>query len=155
MSEADISEWPEQSHPRVMASTNSIPLLTSLDISTLPMEKVSKFYLAVTSNALGTVNVPVFAFRSARKGPVFGITCAIHGNEVNGIPVIQKLFEDIDTAANNNTNSLTETLRVDCGTVIGIPVVNVPGFLASIRCFDDESKQDLNRLMPGYISHCI
>ncbi|KAL1889486.1 hypothetical protein Sste5346_008864 [Sporothrix stenoceras] len=43
----------------------------------------------------------------------------------------------------------SEPLHIERGTVIGIPVVNVPGFLASIRCFDEDSKQDLNRLMPG------
>lgn len=116
------------------------PVYKNLDPSTLPEGKVVKFDLVLTANALETVKVPVLAYRSRKAGPTVGITCAIHGNEINGIPVIQKLFEDID---NNSLELLS-------GTVIGVPVVNVPGFLASIRQFDDESKQDLNRLMPGY-----
>lgn len=116
------------------------PVYKNLDPSTLTEGKVVKFNLVLTANALETVNVPVLAYRSRKAGPTVGITCAIHGNEINGIPVIQKLFEDI----NNNS------LELLSGTVIGVPVVNVPGFLASIRQFDDESKQDLNRLMPGY-----
>ncbi|RAO68930.1 uncharacterized protein BHQ10_004942 [Talaromyces amestolkiae] len=115
------------------------PVYKNLDPSTLTEGKVVKFNLVLTANALETVNVPVLAYRSRKAGPTVGITCAIHGNEINGIPVIQKLFEDI----NNNS------LELLSGTVIGVPVVNVPGFLASIRQFDDESKQDLNRLMPG------
>lgn len=112
---------------------------TQLNIQSLPLDKVTKLYITMTPSALGTIDMPVFAYRSSNSGPTIGITSTVHGNEVNGIFVIEKLFESI---ANSS-------IQVTSGTIIGVPVVNVPGFLASIRCFDDESKQDLNRLMPG------
>ena len=31
-----------------------------------------------------------------KPGPTVGIAAAIHGNELNGIPVIQRLFREID-----------------------------------------------------------
>ncbi|KFY87330.1 hypothetical protein V500_07028 [Pseudogymnoascus sp. VKM F-4518 (FW-2643)] len=136
----------------------SLPVFNSLNIEALPVDTVSKFFITIAPGALGTVDVPVYAYRSSKPGPVVGITCAIHGNEVNGIPVIQRLFSRIErgtTHKHRNTQETSEdgqeSLRVDCGTIIGIPVVNVPGFVASMRFFDDDSKQDLNRLMPGKI----
>ncbi|KFY38370.1 hypothetical protein V495_06614 [Pseudogymnoascus sp. VKM F-4514 (FW-929)] len=136
----------------------TLPVFNSLDIEALPVDTVSKFFITIAPGALGTVDVPVYAYRSSKPGPVVGITCAIHGNEVNGIPVIQRLFSRIErqtthqqSNAQGTSEGRQESLTVDCGTIIGIPVVNVPGFVASMRYFDDDSKQDLNRLMPGKI----
>ncbi|OBT79638.1 hypothetical protein VF21_01346 [Pseudogymnoascus sp. 05NY08] len=136
----------------------SLPVFNSLDIEALPVDTVSKFFITIAPGVLCTVDVPVYAYRSSKPGPVVGITCAIHGNEVNGIPVIQRIFSRIERGTTHKHRNTQETLedgqeslRVDCGTIIGIPVVNVPGFVASMRCFDEESKQDLNRLMPGKI----
>lgn len=69
-----------------------------------------------------------------RDGPVVGITSTIHGNELNGIPVIHQLFDRIDC----------ETLN---GTVVAVPVVNVHGYTRYQRAFSDG--YDLNRIMPG------
>lgn len=135
----------------LLSRPEAVPVLASLDLASLPLDTLCKFSVSITPSALGSIDVPIFAYRSSNPGPVIGITCAIHGNEVNGIPVIQKLFADIEQGLNADSVSspVQDALKVECGTIIGIPVVNVPGFLASIRCFDDESKQDLNRLMPG------
>jgi predicted deacylase len=72
--------------------------------------------------------------RGVEKGPVLGITAAVHGNELNGLPVIQRLFETLDVTH----------LR---GTVVGVLVVNVPGLLMGIRKFNDGV--DPNHIMPG------
>ncbi len=77
---------------------------------------------------------PVMVLRGLAPGPCVGITAAIHGNELNGTFAIHRLFEELDHT----------TLR---GTVVGIPVVNVPGFLLEQREFLDGT--DLNRIMPG------
>lgn len=63
-----------------------------------------------------------------------GITAAVHGNELNGIPTIHRLLKTIDP----------HRLR---GSVVGVPIVNVPGFLANQRTYTDG--QDLNRTFPG------
>jgi predicted deacylase len=78
--------------------------------------------------------VPVLVAKGLSPGPVLGLTAAIHGNELNGLPIVQKVFQMIDP----------QTLR---GTLVGVPVLNVPGFLMNQRYFNDAS--DLNRLMPG------
>lgn len=80
------------------------------------------------------VSIPVMVARGAIDGPVFGITAAVHGNEVNGIPIIQRLFAELDPRA----------LR---GTVVGVPVVSAYAFLNATRTFFEGF--DLNRIMPG------
>jgi len=72
--------------------------------------------------------------KGATEGKTIGITAAVHGNELNGISVIQRLFSQIDV----------KQLQ---GTIVGIPVVNVPSFLKKQRRFIDG--KDLNRIMPG------
>ena len=64
-----------------------------------------------------------------------GMTSSLHGDEVNGVRVIHRLFQ---------TELDPESLH---GTVVAVVVANVEGFLAGTRGMDG---QDLNRLMPGY-----
>lgn len=80
------------------------------------------------------VTIPVMVARGAIDGPVFGITAAVHGNEVNGIPIIQRLFAELDPT----------TLR---GTVVGVPIVSAYAFRNANRTFFEGF--DLNRIMPG------
>jgi predicted deacylase len=80
------------------------------------------------------ISIPLLIGRGSEKGPVLGLTAAVHGNELNGIPVIQKLFKEIGE----------KTVH---GTVIGVPVVNVPALLRKKRRFIDGV--DLNHIMPG------
>ena len=63
-----------------------------------------------------------------------GITAALHGNELNGISTIFKLIEEV------NPKKLS-------GTLVLIPISNVPGYLMNQRHFSDNV--DLNRIMPG------
>ncbi|MDX1666829.1 MAG: succinylglutamate desuccinylase/aspartoacylase family protein, partial [Saprospiraceae bacterium] len=80
------------------------------------------------------IYIPVIAARGRREGPTLGMTAAVHGNELNGIPVIQRLFKELDV----------DTFG---GTLVGVPVVNVPSLLRHKRRFFDET--DLNHIMPG------
>jgi predicted deacylase len=79
------------------------------------------------------LSLPVMVARGTEDGPVFGVTAVVHGNEVNGIRVIQHLFRSLDPTQ----------LR---GTVVGVPIVNLPAYLANSRTFYGF---DLNRVMPG------
>ncbi|CAK7207586.1 hypothetical protein SEUCBS139899_010396 [Sporothrix eucalyptigena] len=142
-----------ESHANGREYAHNVTKISSLDVTAIPTDTACRYQLSLTSTALGSVDIPIFAYRSKNPGPTVGITCAIHGNEVNGIPVIQQLFRDMEGNVSNEHAAshlpAPERLHVERGTIIGIPVANVPGFLASIRCFDEDSKQDLNRLMPG------
>jgi predicted deacylase len=86
-------------------------------------------------NGLGElIRMPVIVARGSQPGPVIGVTAAVHGNELNGIRIIHRLLESLEMDAL-------------CGTVVAVPVVNIPGYLMNRREFNDGT--DLNRLMPG------
>lgn len=90
----------------------------------------------MTENATGNASlVPVIALAGPEPGPVVGITAAVHGNELNGIPVIHRLL-----------STLVKTgLRK--GTLVAVPILNIPAYLRQQREFEDGV--DLNRIMPG------
>lgn len=91
--------------------------------------------LALTEDGTShELRIPVRVFKGHHPGPVVGITAAIHGNEVNGIPTIHRLFRRLSPPS----------LR---GTVVAAAPVNLPGYLRNQREFSDG--KDLNRLFPG------
>lgn len=115
-----------------LASQKSV---SSLDLAALPTGQVSKLSLALTSDAMGNpIEVPVLVAKGYAAGPTVGIVAAIHGNELNGIAAIHRLFEELDLA----------NLK---GNVFAVPGLNPAGILRHQREFEDG--QDLNRLFPG------
>jgi len=106
-----------------------------LNLALIPPGTMGRQLITLAQDAMGRpMRVPLLIARGRRPGPVFGITAALHGNEINGIPVLHRLFNDIDPAK----------LR---GTVVGAVVMNVPGFLQNERWFHDGT--DLNHKFPG------
>jgi len=81
------------------------------------------------------VNIPYFVIRGKRKKPVLLINAAIHGEELNGIEVINRVFENIKP----------KNLH---GTILGVPVVNTLAFRARSRV-DPIDGKNLNRVFPG------
>lgn len=109
--------------------------ITNLALDSVPKGTSRRFLLEIMRDPLSNpVAIPVMVARGASEGPVFGITAAVHGNEVNGIPIIQRLFAELDPSV----------LR---GTVVGVPVVSAYAFNAATRTFFEGF--DLNRIMPG------
>lgn len=84
-----------------------------------------------------TSGIPVMVCRGEADGPVLWINGATHGDEPEGALSIFKLFEDLDPKA----------LR---GTVVGVPAMNVPAFVAGKRGDPlDTFSHDMNRIYPG------
>lgn len=79
------------------------------------------------------VAVPVTVARGG-PGPTLFVTATVHGDELNGVGILRGLLNDVDFSG----------LR---GTLIAVPVVNVPGFLNQDRRLPD--RRDLNRSFPG------
>ena len=64
-----------------------------LDLESLPIGQISRLQVDVCEDAAGrSLALPVLVARGVRPGPVFGLTAAVHGDELNGIPVILSLF---------------------------------------------------------------
>ncbi|MEO5970570.1 MAG: succinylglutamate desuccinylase/aspartoacylase family protein [Bdellovibrionia bacterium] len=94
-----------------------------------------EIYLKVSESFLsGGIQIPVTVIRGQRSGPTIFVIAAIHGDEINGTDIVRRLIFDI----------AHEGLS---GTVIAIPVVNIPGFLGQSRYLPYH--RDLNRFFPG------
>lgn len=119
-----------------MNSTIAKPLLIDeFNMDLCPRGEISYLRLRIISDAFSDpVTIPIMVARGVEEGPKLGLTAAVHGNELNGIPVIHRLFREIDP----------KELR---GTIIGVPVVNVPSFFRKIRRFTDGT--DINHIFPG------
>ncbi len=80
------------------------------------------------------VSLPVAVVHGARPGPAVWVAAAIHGDELNGVPIIQRLLTQVNPAK----------LR---GTLVTVPIVNVFGLINESRYLPDG--RDLNRCFPG------
>ncbi len=116
-------------------NSQTISTIQQLDIDKIPNGSIEKYWLSFMNNGLGQqITIPIIIAKGKTDGPVLGLVAAIHGNELNGIPVIQDIFRQI------NPDSLK-------GTIIGVPGVNVVSIDRDRRRFVDE--EDLNRNFPG------
>ena len=114
---------------------DEIPVIKSIDIESVPRGTTQRFWLHLTSDGIGTPQyIPVIIMRGKNDKHVVGVTAVMHGNELNGISVVQSLVNTIDPT------------KLE-GVLVCIPVSNVPAFLRKQRDFSDGV--DLNRIMPG------
>ncbi len=91
---------------------------------------------AISETYMGDpVRIPVTIINGTESGPVGVLSAAAHGDELNGIEVVRTVAHDWDH----------EDLR---GTLVCLPVLNVPGFLAQQRYLPIYDR-DLNRSFPG------
>ncbi|KAI8997349.1 hypothetical protein BDB01DRAFT_846011 [Pilobolus umbonatus] len=106
-----------------------------LEVSEYPLQTISTAWIKIMTQGLGEwIKIPIIVCRGTEEGPCVGITAAVHGNELNGVPSIHRVVSQIDV------NKLK-------GTIIAVPCVNVWGFLRFQREFADG--RDLNRQFPG------
>lgn len=92
-------------------------------------------WLDVTESFAGQdVRTPVRIVHGLRPGPVFCLTGGVHGDELNGIEVVNRMIEESDA----------DELA---GTLVGVPIVNLPAFQRAMRYLPD--RRDLNRHFPG------
>ena len=78
--------------------------------------------------------IPVVALHGKSDGPSVWISAAIHGDELNGVEIVNQVLAGLDP----------KTMK---GTLIATPVVNLYGFISGDRYLPD--RRDLNRSFPG------
>lgn len=126
---------------------NGIPVISYLDLADVPARTVSRYYLRVGElNGGSALHIPVFVARgtpeSLDTGKKLSLSAAIHGDELNGVRVVQRIFEQLQ--------GQISTLN---GTVIGIPTVNPMGIYLNQRNYFTASGSgfftNVNRVFPG------
>ena len=81
------------------------------------------------------IEIPVTIVNGEHPGPRLYLSAAVHGDEVNGVKVIQEVADRYEPADLH-------------GTIVCVHVVNVPGYVAQQRYLPIYD-QDLNRAFPG------
>ena len=81
------------------------------------------------------VDIPVLVVRGTTPGPTLCLVAGVHGDELNGIEIVRKVFEELAP-------------RDVSGMLVGVPVANVHGLRRSSRYLPDQ--RDLNRFFPGH-----
>jgi predicted deacylase len=81
-----------------------------------------------------TVKIPLHVRRGLDHGPVVFVTAALHGDEINGTGAVRAMIQD-------------ESFQLTAGSIILVPVLNLPGFDRHSRYMPD--RRDLNRCFPG------
>jgi predicted deacylase len=95
-----------------------------------------QFRYEVGETYLGdSVEIPVTIINGERPGPRVFMTAAIHGDELNGVKVLQEVGDRYTPSG-------------IAGTLVLLHVVNVPGYQAQQR-YIPIYDQDLNRSFPG------
>jgi uncharacterized protein len=121
--------------PSLLISQEKIEMIDSIHLDDIAPNQIKKYWLKMIDNGMSQpVCIPVIIAKGRATKPVVGLTAAIHGNELNGIRVIQRVMEDI------NIDSLT-------GTIIAIPGLNAISLPLDERRYIDQ--EDLNRNFPG------
>lgn len=115
---------------------NAIKTVTSLEVQNLPAGR-SDFYLSIPKyHKTGHTEVPVMVLKGHSSGKTLMVTAAVHGDELNGIMVIHRLFAQLEA---------TDI----AGTIIAVPGVNQAGLKAGSRFFAGAEvlkRSDLNRM---------
>lgn len=81
-----------------------------------------------------SANLAAQVLNGVETGPTVFVSAAIHGDEIVGTAIIQKLIQRLDPAQMK-------------GTLILVPAVNIHGFIQHSRYLPD--RRDLNRSFPG------
>lgn len=110
-------------------------VINAFNLEDTPPQTICHYWLNIITDGMNSpIQIPIIVARGRQDSPVLGLTAAVHGNELNGIPVIQRLIKEIDVT------------QLD-GSIVAIPIVNIPSFNRRKRRFNDGV--DLNHIMPG------
>jgi len=103
--------------------------------SAAPGQK-STGYLAVPAGVDAATNIPVVVVNGERHGPVLALVSGAHGTEYTSIIAIEKLINLLDPSQ-------------IAGTVILVPLVNIPSFEQKVPHVNPIDNKSMNRFYPG------
>lgn len=88
---------------------NGVPVIHDLNLADVPAQAVTKYYLrAGELNGGHPVHIPLMVARgtpeSLETGKKLSLSAAIHGDELNPVRVVQRVFEQ-----------LLQVMRTECG----------------------------------------
>jgi predicted deacylase len=101
-----------------------------------PRGETARGAIEVPAGADAALSIPVVVVNGARPGPVLAIVSGAHGTEYASIIAVERLIQQLDPKAIS-------------GTVILVPLVNVPSFEQKIAHVNPVDGKSMNRFYPG------
>ncbi len=92
--------------------------------------------IEVPAKADPGTSIPVAVFHGAKPGPVLALVSGSHGTEYASIIALEKVIEALDPAQIS-------------GTVIILPLVNIPSFEQKVPHLNPVDGKSMNRFYPG------
>jgi len=103
--------------------------------SAAPGEKATGF-IEVPAGVDAATSIPVAVIRGSNPGPVLALVSGLHGTEYASIIALEKLIQSL------------EPTQIS-GTVIILPLVNLPSFEQKVPHLDPVDGKNMNRFYPG------
>jgi uncharacterized protein len=97
---------------------------------------VGRGAIEVPAGADAALSIPVAVVNGAKPGPVLAVVSGAHGTEYASIIAVERLIQQLDPQA----------VR---GTVILVPLVNVPSFEQKVAHVNPIDGKSMNRFYPG------
>jgi predicted deacylase len=92
--------------------------------------------IAVPAGSDAALSIPVAVAHGAKPGPVVALLAGAHGTEYASIIALEALIADIDA-------------KQLSGTVVILPLVNVPSFQKVVPHLNPTDGKNMNRMYPG------
>ncbi len=93
-------------------------------------------FLEVPAGSDAATSIPVAVIRGAKPGPVLALVSGAHGTEYASIIALEKVIQSLDPAQIS-------------GTVIILPLVNIPSFEQKVPHVNPVDGKSMNRFYPG------
>ncbi len=94
--------------------------------------------IEVPAGSDAALSIPVAVFHGAKPGPVLALVSGAHGTEYASIIALEKLIGLLNPAEIS-------------GTVIVVPLVNIPSFEQKVPHLNPVDRKNMNRMYPGKI----
>ena len=101
-----------------------------------PRGQIGRGAIEVPAGVDAALSIPVAVVNGARPGPVLAIVSGAHGTEYASIIAVERLIQRLDP-------------KTIAGTVILVPLVNVPSFEQKIAHVNPTDAKSMNRFYPG------
>jgi predicted deacylase len=121
-----------------MVSINDAVSQTSFTVGTATAPPGQKAFgvIEVPARADAATSIPVAVFHGAKPGPVLALVSGLHGTEYASIIALEKLIQSLDPTQIS-------------GTVIIVPLVNIPSFEQKVPHVNPVDGKSMNRFYPG------
>ena len=96
-------------------------------------------FLQVPAGSDAATSIPVAVIHGAKPGPVLALVSGLHGTEYASIIALEKLIQKLDPAQVS-------------GTVIILPLVNLPSFEEKVPHVNPVDGKSMNRYYPGILN---